>query len=328
MLSTAVKITAGKDSINTIKKENIYQIRSCSRPSVAAEYNYSEIWQQIELRPGMWISMLESSSKDNIKLEYQKDPAMIDFGFVLSGRINHTFFNNGNSMEAACGFAGIGYFPGKKGIAELSGRHTLRAFHLHIAPETLYNMIKDDLGTMPSDFRHIIEGSTRKTFLSRRSMDPITSLAVSEFFNPKSTGFPRKLFLEYKAMEILNLQITYLMSHENSSGLCASERSRIIEAHDMLLKDLSAPPTLKALSQNFSLSHNKLQYGFRIMFGNSVFGYLREYKMQKACSLFKTTDMNVSQVAGETGYVNVSKFSRAFKKRFGVLPKQYLNSIV
>ena len=311
-----------------IQNENIYQIRSCCSPSSApAENNYSRIWKQIELRPGMWMSILESPPEGNVKLEYQKDPAKIDFGFVLSGRINHVSENNSNSMEAAGGFAGIGYFPGKKGIAELSGRHTLRVLHLHMDPEVLYNMVKDDLGTMPSDFRHIIEGSTRKTFFLRHSMDSITRLAVSEILNPKSTGFPRRLYLEYKAMELLNLQMTHLMSHENSSGLSSSEKSRIIEARDILLKNLSEPPSLNDLSKYFCLSRNKLQLGFRIMFGNSVFGYLREHKMQKACHLFKTTDMNVSQVAWETGYINVSKFTTAFKKRFGALPNQYRQSV-
>jgi AraC-like DNA-binding protein len=276
----------------------------------------------------MWMSMLESPSKGKVKLEYQKDPAMIDFGFVLSGRINHRILNDRNSMGASGGFAGIGYFPGRKGIAEISDKNRLRILHLHMVPELLYGMVHEDLEDIPNDFRDIIEGNTGRTFMSKRSMGPITRMTVSEIFNPASSGSPKKLFLEYKAMELLNMQITHLMNHENGSGISASERSRIIEARDMLLQNLADPPSLNNLSRHFSLSRNKLQQGFRVMFGNSVFGYLREHKMQKACHLFKTTDMNVSQVAWETGYINVSKFTRAFKKRFGALPNQYRQSIL
>ena len=50
--------------------------------------------------------------------------------------------------------------------------------------------------------------------------------------------------------------------------------------------------------------------------------------MQKARHLLETAEMNVSQVAWEVGYVNVSQFSKAYKKRFGVLPKQYQRSIL
>jgi AraC family transcriptional activator of pyochelin receptor len=48
--------------------------------------------------------------------------------------------------------------------------------------------------------------------------------------------------------------------------------------------------------------------------------------MQKARQLFDRAEMNVSQVAWTIGYTNVSQFTKAYKKRFGVLPKHYLKS--
>lgn len=309
------------------RKEKIYHIRCLSQDIVSSDSCIDNTWRQTELRPRMWVSMLESSPKGTVSLQYQKDPAMIDFGFVLSGRVNHRSDNKKNTMEAGRGFAGIGYFPGRKGVAEISGKGTLRVLHLHMNPELLCNMLQEDLGAMPPDFRDIMEGDTRKIFLSGRNMCAITRTVVSELFDPGPSGFPKRLYLEYKTMELLNLQIMHLMSQENGCRLSSSERSRIIEARDMLLKDLSDPPTLNDLSRNFSLSRNKLQFGFRVMFNNSVFGCLREHKMQTACHLFKTTDMNVSQVAWETGYVNVSQFTKAFKKRFGLLPNQYRQSV-
>ena len=59
-----------------------------------------------------------------------------------------------------------------------------------------------------------------------------------------------------------------------------------------------------------------------------MFAYLREYKMQRARQLFDQTEMNVSQVAWEVGYTNVSQFTKAYKKRFGVLPKHYRKSVL
>ena len=35
------------------------------------------------------------------------------------------------------------------------------------------------------------------------------------------------------------------------------------------------------------------------------------------------TDQSITQIAGELGYSNISKFARAFQAVFGLLPKDY-----
>ncbi len=67
---------------------------------------------------------------------------------------------------------------------------------------------------------------------------------------------------------------------------------------------------------------NKLQQGFRCLYGVSVFQYLQSFRVKEANRLFHETDMNVSQAAFAVGYTNVSHFSRAYKKHFNTLPKK------
>lgn len=69
-----------------------------------------------------------------------------------------------------------------------------------------------------------------------------------------------------------------------------------------------------------------IQTGFRQAYGKSVFDYFREYRMQRAMQLLDEIRTNVSQTAWPVGYTNVSHFSEAFGKRFGILPKQYLKN--
>lgn len=44
----------------------------------------------------------------------------------------------------------------------------------------------------------------------------------------------------------------------------------------------------------------------------------------EANRLFRETDMNVSEAAVAVGYSNISHFSNAYKKHFGILPKKHL----
>lgn len=130
-----------------------------------------------------------------------------------------------------------------------------------------------------------------------------------------------------KALELIGLQV---MKYEGSAvrqGLTPSEIELIRDIRKELTENFDSAPTLAELSGKYSLSVSKIQAGFQELYGRTVFGYLKEYKMRKARMLFEDGEMNVSEVAWALGYTNLSHFSAAFKKRYGVLPKKFLTSV-
>jgi AraC-like DNA-binding protein len=141
---------------------------------------------------------------------------------------------------------------------------------------------------------------------------------------------PGRLFLEGKALELLALQMGWMAEGGKPSGrrtlLSPDQRERIHAAREILLRDPASPPTLPQLARRVGLGVNKLVGGFRELFGTTVYGQLQEHRMQQARLLFEQGELNVSQVAWSVGYTNISHFSAAYKKRFGVLPKTFLQS--
>jgi AraC-like DNA-binding protein len=311
------------------REKRLYGLRSFTNNKGGQENESAAAWQQVDLCDGLCISKLELPSKFGSRLCYHKQPAMIDFGFILSGRLNHNLKTGvmGGRITARGGMSGIGYFPGHAGVVEVPDGKLLKVLHVHVTPERLNRMVGADIGAMPPDLRFIVEGAARKDYLSKGVMDPVTQAAAQDVFDDRYHGMPQYLYLEAKALELISLQLGRLMSekidNQNKASLSRNEMDRIRAARDLLVRDLVSPPTLSQLGKHFCLSRYKLQYGFREMFGGSVFGYLREYKMQTARQLFTRADMNVSQVAWAVGYTNVSQFTKAYKKRFGVLPKHY-----
>ena len=68
----------------------------------------------------------------------------------------------------------------------------------------------------------------------------------------------------------------------------------------------------------------RLQAG-PVVFGNNRKNhtlYLIERRLEHA-ALLLTEQKNVSQAAALSGYSNMSHFSASFKKKYGVLPKEY-----
>ena len=89
------------------------------------------------------------------------------------------------------------------------------------------------------------------------------------------------------------------------------------------MKSIDNPPSVLALSHRVGLSDRKLKQGFRELFGTTVFGYLRDCRMEQARSLLRHSHTTVAKVAAQVGYRNPEAFSTAFRRKFSVSPKAY-----
>ncbi len=84
--------------------------------------------------------------------------------------------------------------------------------------------------------------------------------------------------------------------------------------------------TIDRLSIEFHISKNDLCELFRVHTGRSPIQYLIEYRILKAKE-FMEKPISVEEVCTKVGFNNYPHFSRTFKKRVGVSPKQYQNII-
>jgi AraC-like DNA-binding protein len=94
-----------------------------------------------------------------------------------------------------------------------------------------------------------------------------------------------------------------------------------------ILSDLSQSPTINELAEKYGVSQSKLKQIFKQVFGNTIYQLYQGVRMEKAKKLLSTREYKVSQVGYELGYSNLSHFSEAFKKQFGILPTQYIESL-
>ena len=60
-----------------------------------------------------------------------------------------------------------------------------------------------------------------------------------------------------------------------------------------------------------------------MMYGISVHAYVIEQRLERAAGLLLESNMNIGQIAVLVGYTKPSNFSSAFKKKYGVMPKDY-----
>ena len=103
----------------------------------------------------------------------------------------------------------------------------------------------------------------------------------------------------------------------------ATLRRKVLEARDIIKADIKSPLSLRSLALAVGTNENYLKAGFRHEFGQTVFGYLFECRMQTARRLLLDPQLPIERVAFAVGYTDLNSFYRPFRRRFGVTPTQY-----
>ncbi len=85
--------------------------------------------------------------------------------------------------------------------------------------------------------------------------------------------------------------------------------------------------TIEQLAAQFFVSPAQLRKCFYSVYGESIYAYIRAYKMRSAAHCLNSSHQTISEIAGAFGYDNSSKFSKAFKDVMGVSPTEYRQRI-
>ena len=109
--------------------------------------------------------------------------------------------------------------------------------------------------------------------------------------------------------------------------LSKTDIDRMMQVEAVLTRDIFEPaPTISQLAKMVSISESKLKKDFKLIYGQPVYEYFQKVRMQTAKDKLLTGGHSVKEVAMELGYSNLSNFTIAFKKEFGLLPSKLLGA--
>ena len=181
------------------------------------------------------------------------------------------------------------------------------------------------LNPLPRPLRHLLNARGR-------FHQPLgtTTLAMNQvlqqIINCPYQGPIQRLYLESKALELLAMQFVRLDANSTPSRqtpIKSADLERVQHARDILAQSVADSLSITELSRQVGLNECTLRRGFHYLFGTTVFGYLRDYRMEQAQRLLRQTDVTIAQVATQVGYRNPEAFSTAFRRKFSISPKAY-----
>jgi len=183
-----------------------------------------------------------------------------------------------------------------------------------------------------------IDGTVLFNYNSLKGENPIIEpkeinsnlkLILNQLITKQTNDTLRPIFIKGKIYELLSYYFSKpTESNDESCPYIATEETitKIKHAKQVILKDMNNPPSLPDLAKEVGLNIKKLKTEFKEFYGAPVFTFLLNYKMELAKKLLIENQLNVNEIAVHLGYSASSHFIAAFKRTYGITPKQFSKS--
>lgn len=179
---------------------------------------------------------------------------------------------------------------------------------------------------IPPRFFEFIGDNTRYVFGRRMKDRKIHEMMSNIFltFEEKEIGY------RYKTIAMTYELISYLI--EKNSVICMDKieyeqrNSRLANFNNIIdYIEKNYPQKLRTpdIAASAHLSEYYFCHLFKKYMGVSFTTYLNNVRIKKAAAFLDNTKLNVTEVAAKVGFDDVNYFSRVFKNKFGVSPKNY-----
>ncbi len=161
-------------------------------------------------------------------------------------------------------------------------------------------------------------------------ISPSMAIVLNQLINYNFNQSIKNLYFKGKAYELLSLYFNRSEDADVEQCPFLVDETNVIKirkAKEIVIARMAEPPSLQELADEIGLNLKKLKEGFKQIYGDSVFSFLFDYKMEVARKLLESGDNNVNEVGHKVGYSTSSHFIAAFKKKYGTTPKKYVMSL-
>jgi len=107
----------------------------------------------------------------------------------------------------------------------------------------------------------------------------------------------------------------------DEKALRSSERIKLMLQY--IQENYREPLTAASIAKSAAVSESECLRCFREMLNTTPIQYVRQFRVQRAAELLKTTDLKVAEIGAACGFQEMSYFSKIFRQTYGCTPKEY-----
>jgi AraC family transcriptional regulator, transcriptional activator of the genes for pyochelin and ferripyochelin receptors len=198
---------------------------------------------------------------------------------------------------------------------------------LYISPNGLVDFLDTPVAALPEEALWLGRDSEPEFKVNVLPLHPMMMIAVNDMLACSFRGRNRRAYMRAKSLELLTIVIHGLRDNDGIARgspirLSAADIDKIANARAIMNAELENTLTLAELARRLGLNRTKLALGFKELYGTSVQAYWRDAKLTRARELLQTGRARITEVALDMGYSELSSFTRAFTRKFGLLPRE------
>lgn len=293
---------------------------------IIEENNAKSSLKTIAFEDGFTVLYLQNESTEKQQIEKRVDSSFIQFHFCVKGNASFVFNEGRYSLPLLDEKSLLLYNPQRELPINLSVSPKSWVVSVLVSIKKFHTLFSEEASYV--DF--LMDENTDKKYYQDGSISPSMAVVLSQILNFNLNSSVKHIYLKGKIYELIALYFNKPdeVDVEQCPFLADEDTLRKIrKAKEIIIKNMTEPPSLQELSDEIGLSLKKLKEGFKEVYGDTVFGFLLDYKMDYARKLLETGSHNVNEVGLKVGYSTSSHFIAAFKKKFGTTPKKYLMSL-
>ena len=283
-------------------------------------------FEEIAIEKGFFILTYKNENEAIEIVERRIDSSYIQFHFCIKGEATFVFNQGAYRLPIYQDTSLLLYNPQRDLPIHLEVRPNCWLVSLVISLEKFHSLFSQQT----SYVTFLSDENQNKKYYKDSIITPSMSVVLNQLLGFNLNTSIKSLYFKGKAYELLSLffnrnedadieQCPFLADEENVA--------KLKRAKDIIIAQMAEPPTLQELSDTIGLSLKKLKEGFKQIYGDTVYSFLFDYKMEVARKLLESGDYNVNEVGLKVGYSTASHFIAAFKKKFGTTPKKYITEI-
>jgi AraC-like DNA-binding protein len=280
----------------------------------------------IKIEDDFILIRFQNDENEPFQVEKQINQGLIQFHFGIKGKAKFVFNQGNYTLDLKEEKALLLYNPQKELPLNLLLEPQTWVISVIISIKKFHALFSTEASYIP-----FLSGENQdKKYYNESDISPSMAIVLSQLFHYNLHPNIKNLYYKGKGYELLSLyfnrsedpdaeQCPFLIDEENVM--------KIKKAKEIVIANIAEPPGLQELADQVGLNLKKLKMGFKQIYGDTVYGFLFDYKMDCALKLLDSGSYNVNEVGLKIGYSTGSHFIAAFKKKFATTTKKYLMSI-
>ena len=281
--------------------------------------------QENEIEDGFKVLINTNRTEDEYCYTHQVYSDVVQFHFCLKGDAIF-YFNQGNySFPVEEEKSLLLYNPNQHLPINLSLKPHSTCISILVSLKKLHQLFSQNTNYI--DF--LSDEKQEKKYYKKGENSTAITIVLNQMLNVKIHPTVKPIYMKSKAYELFSLYFD--RPEEANTEQCPflddeDNVRKIKKAKEILLERMNHAPTLNELADEVGLSLKKLKEGFKEIYGQTVYAFLLDHKLSYARKLLEKGDQNVNEIGLSIGYSTSSHFIAAFKRKFGITPKKYIQS--